>query len=167
MNRVTATNAYSCQQPKRIQLILSKAHRFIFIKGVKVGGTSVEIALSDLCGPNDIITPITPIDELRRLGSNGRARNYSDNPKQEREYLDILRRATVSDLGKLNPPISAYFNHMSLRQVLQLQGPSVLDYRIVLRRKKSVRKDHIMGEPSVMLRHISGRRRNACGLDRY
>jgi hypothetical protein len=98
---------------------------------VKVGGTSIEIALSSLCGPDDIVTPITPIDELKRLGTNGGARNYSGNPIIERAYLDTLRRATSSDLAKLNPPPSVYFNHMSLLDVLRLQNPSVLDYRVV------------------------------------
>ena len=45
-------------------MILSRKFRFIFIKGRKVGGTSVEMALSTICGPDDIVTPITPIDVL-------------------------------------------------------------------------------------------------------
>lgn len=44
-------------------MILSKEHKFVFIKGRKVAGTSVEVFLSEICGKNDIITPITPIDE--------------------------------------------------------------------------------------------------------
>jgi hypothetical protein len=56
-------------------MILSRAHGFIFIKGLKVGGTSVEIALSTICGTDDIVTPITPIDELKRIDANGGAQN--------------------------------------------------------------------------------------------
>ena len=47
-------------------MILSEKHKFVFIKGMKVAGTSVEMALSTLCGPHDIVTPISPIDELAR-----------------------------------------------------------------------------------------------------
>src|SRR5215475_11298328 len=112
-------------------MILSKVHRFIFIKGVKVGGTSIEIALSRLCGPDDIVTPITPIDELKRLEVDGGARNYLQDPATERAYLDMLRRATVSDLANVNPPSSLYFNHMPLRDVLRLQDSAALNYQVV------------------------------------
>jgi len=112
-------------------MILSRVHRCIFVKGVKVGGTSIEIALSSLCGPDDIITPITPIDELKRLAINGGARNYSENPAAEVAYLENLRRAAVSDLPRIAPPPGVYFNHMPLRDVLRLQNPAALDYRVV------------------------------------
>jgi hypothetical protein len=39
-------------------MIVSHQHRFIFLKPKKTGGTSVELALSKLCGPNDVITPV-------------------------------------------------------------------------------------------------------------
>ncbi len=59
-------------------MIYSRQSDFLFIKGRKVGGTSMEIALSILCGPEDIITPITPVDERERLRRGGRgAQNYS------------------------------------------------------------------------------------------
>ena len=54
-------------------MIVSHRHRFIFIKTRKTASTSVEIALSRHCGPDDVVTPITPEDEeLRaRLGGVG------------------------------------------------------------------------------------------------
>ena len=55
-------------------MILSVRHKFIFIKGMKVAGTSVEMALAPLCGPDDIVTPISPIDEMERLGRGGGCR---------------------------------------------------------------------------------------------
>jgi hypothetical protein len=48
-------------------MIFSKRHKFIFIKGRKVAGTSTEIALSTICGPDDIITPIGQSDEMMRV----------------------------------------------------------------------------------------------------
>lgn len=58
-------------------MILSHRHKFIFLKTKKAGGTSIEIALSAICGPEDIITPISPEDEKLRqsLGYRG-PQNY-------------------------------------------------------------------------------------------
>ena len=77
-------------------MILSRRWRFLFIKGRKVAGTSVEVALSTICGPDDIITPITPFDETVRtkLGARG-PQNHDDR----------------------------FYNHMSFRQVLAFAGP--------------------------------------------
>jgi len=55
----------------------SHTQRLIFVKTKKVAGTSFEIALSGLCGPDCTITPISPVDEemRRQLGCRG-AQNY-------------------------------------------------------------------------------------------
>lgn len=116
-------------------MIISRKYRFVFIKGVKVAGTSIEIALSKLCrDPEDIITPITARDEVMRLGANGDgARNYSADPDAERSYLEALRRTPVSQLPNIARPMrpsEIYFNHMSLREVL-LQDPTVSSYKVV------------------------------------
>lgn len=111
-------------------MILSKQHEFIFIKGVKVGGTSIEIALAPFCGADDIITPITPIDELARLACGAGARNYLQDRAAELAYLETLRRTAIADLGKLQPPASEYFSHMRLSDVRRLQGPAVRDYQV-------------------------------------
>ena len=50
----------------RQSMILSHRYRYLFLKTNKTAGTSIEIALSKFCGPDDIITPISPEDEAIR-----------------------------------------------------------------------------------------------------
>ncbi len=54
-------------------MIICHRHRFIFLKTKKTAGTSLEIALSRHCGPDDVITDISPEDERERheLGYRG------------------------------------------------------------------------------------------------
>jgi hypothetical protein len=39
-------------------MIISHSHRFIFIKSLKTAGTSIEAALSNFCGGDDVVTPL-------------------------------------------------------------------------------------------------------------
>ncbi|MBL6729993.1 MAG: sulfotransferase family 2 domain-containing protein [Bacteroidia bacterium] len=74
-------------------MIISHKHKFIFIKTRKTAGTSVEIALSEFCGPNDVITPISPKDEKKRAELEYRgAQNYLKyyNEYNIKDWLRIL-----------------------------------------------------------------------------
>lgn len=54
-------------------MIICHDKKFIFLKTHKVGGTSLEIALSRMCNENDVITRISTVDEATRsnLGYQG------------------------------------------------------------------------------------------------
>ncbi|MDT8408420.1 MAG: sulfotransferase family 2 domain-containing protein [Wenzhouxiangellaceae bacterium] len=98
-------------------MILSHRHRFIFLKTNKTAGTSVEIALSAICGEDDIITPISPADEaLRaRLGYRG-AQNYQHS----------RRGGLLSALGARKPwGKPAFYNHMPAQELRQKVAPDV------------------------------------------
>jgi hypothetical protein len=41
-------------------MIISHEHEFIFVKTEKTAGTSMEVYLSNHCGPLDVVTPIIP-----------------------------------------------------------------------------------------------------------
>jgi hypothetical protein len=113
-------------------MILSEAKSFLFLKGRKVAGTSAEMILSTLCGPRDIITPITPIDERRRIDMGGiPAQNYSKNRSKEQKYIQALRDVPQDDLSGMKPPASRYYNHMSLIEFLSVYGSLPSGFRII------------------------------------
>ena len=97
-------------------MILSHEHGFVFIKGVKVAGTSVEIALSRICRPNDIVTPISPPDERNRLGTAGEPRNYAESREAEAAYVAAVAEGPV---GIVRLPKSPFYNHMGLVELLE------------------------------------------------
>ncbi len=49
-------------------MIISHENRFIFLKTKKTAGTAIEAALSELCGPSDVITPYRAESEEDRKG---------------------------------------------------------------------------------------------------
>ena len=96
-------------------MILSRSLGFLFIKGKKVAGTSVEMALAQLCGPDDIVTPISALDECARAPHN--ARNFSADPAKEKRYIERMLRGETA-----KPPQKIYYNHMSIDEVEALYG---------------------------------------------
>jgi hypothetical protein len=112
-------------------LILSEQFRFVFIKGKRVGGTSVEMALSTVCGAHDIVTPIAPIDELERIRLGGRARNYASTPEAEDAYMERIRTTPLNALGNVAVPQERFYNHMALREVLAVYGRAASSFEVL------------------------------------
>jgi Sulfotransferase family len=91
-------------------MIVSHEHKFIFLETKKTAGTSIELAIRQLCGPDDIITPLTEIDEALRAGGRG-AQNWrlhgwwgSPRPLLKRRWFKF----TAEDYG--------FYNHMPAAQ---------------------------------------------------
>jgi len=61
-------------------VIISHEHRFVFLKTKKTAGSSIEIALSTICGPRDVITPIGT-DEALRAEFGGRGPQNHESPE--------------------------------------------------------------------------------------
>jgi hypothetical protein len=95
-------------------VIVSHAHRFIFLKTRKTAGTSVEIALSRAAGPDDVVTPVSAADEEIRRSMGGRTAQNFDSPPQARKA----------------------FNHMPARMVRKLVGEPTWDdyYKVSVER---------------------------------
>lgn len=96
-------------------MIVCHRHRFIFIKTRKTAGTSIEIALSRYCGPEDVITPISPEDEALRISLGYRCAQNFAYPLSRYSRIDLLKLALRAK------KIHAY-NHMSAEQVRELVG---------------------------------------------
>lgn len=85
-------------------MILSHKYQFIYIRCRKTASTSIELALSRACGPNDVVSPVRPPEDeaLRpQLGGCG-PQNY------------------------LNPDgTQRFYNHMPAGEIRQLVGEDV------------------------------------------
>ena len=96
-----------------VSMIVSHDLRMIFLKTKKTAGTSLELSLSALCGPLDVITPITLEDEALRPGAG------------PRNYVRVLNasRRTRPDGVRLPDKSIDFFNHMPARKVREYVGP--------------------------------------------
>jgi hypothetical protein len=75
-------------------MLYLKQRNIIFIKPRKVAGTSVEIALTCNAGEQDIITPISLVDELTRMRLGGvLPSGWAYNGLSERLYRMVCRAA--------------------------------------------------------------------------
>lgn len=101
-------------------MIISFEHRFIFLKSRKTAGTSIEIALSGICGDEDVICPISTRDEQARKKIIGRTRqNYSIPFKN----YSTKEKITLLLLGKR----LEFYNHIPASELSKRISPHIWD----------------------------------------
>lgn len=93
--------------------IVSYAHGIIFLKTRKTAGSSVELWLSSIAGPSDVITPMDPGDERMRSSLGGRVQNCSI-PRKRYRPADFAR--------ELRSGGRAFESHMPAHEVRQYVG---------------------------------------------
>jgi hypothetical protein len=99
-------------------MIISHRHKFIFLKTEKTAGTAIEAALSELCAPEDVITPFREESEGDRKGRS--PQNYRiDHPLKPQRSLwrRLLRRPE-----RYYHPSVGYYEHMPAWRVRAYVG---------------------------------------------
>jgi hypothetical protein len=89
-------------------MIISYEHKLIFLKTKKTAGTAIEAALSELCGPHDVITPFREDSESERKGRG--PQNYRiEHPLKPRRPL--WRRLLLRPERYYHPTVG-FYEHM-------------------------------------------------------
>jgi hypothetical protein len=99
-------------------LIISHKHRFIFIKSHKTAGTSLELALSTICGENDVITPLNQRHETERTELGGLSPRNVDVALVRHRPRDLL--LALRGKGR-----RAFWEHAGAEEVRAWVGPSI------------------------------------------
>jgi hypothetical protein len=123
-------------------MIISHKHKLIFIKPLKVAGTSFELALRDYCGPEDIITLCTPDDEKISLERNKvHAQNHTNGSKYFNHVIGIdidysvmqnimnnpCYQVNKDEVMIFEPNSKRYYNHIPARKIKKFIGDEIFN----------------------------------------
>ncbi len=102
-------------------MIVSHRHKFIFIKTKKTAGTAIEAALSELCGPSDVITPYREESEQDRKGLSPQNYRIEHKLKPKRP---LLRKILMRPERYYHTSVG-FYEHMPAWQVRDYVGEEV------------------------------------------
>ena len=96
-------------------MIVSHKHKFIFVKTLKTAGTSFEIALSEICRPDDIVTPFGRHSEAIRTELGFTGPQNTEVPKSSYNLEDKLK-------SWFNRSPIHFYNHTSAKEAKRWIG---------------------------------------------
>lgn len=102
-------------------MIISHKHKFIFLKTKKTAGTAIEAALSELCGPSDVITPYREESEEDRKGLGPQNYRIEHPLKPNRP----LWRKLLGRPERYYHPTVGFYEHMPASRVRDYVGEIV------------------------------------------
>jgi len=102
-------------------MILSHKHKFIYIKTKKTAGTAIEAAISQLCGPDDVITPYREASEQDRQGCGPQNYRIEHPLKPQRP----LWRKLLGRPERYWHPSVGFYEHMPAWQIRNYVGEDV------------------------------------------
>ncbi len=102
-------------------MIISHAHRFIFIKTNKTAGTSIEAALTSLCGERAVITPFRAENEPYRSGRGPQNYRIEHPAKPGRP----LWRTLLGRPERYWHPSVGFYEHMPAWQIRNYVGEDI------------------------------------------
>jgi len=112
----------SAKEPDRLAMIVSHRHKFIFMKTMKTASSSMEIALSQLLGPDDILTPAREDLDVMRKGGPGGQNYRSVHPDVPRipMWRKLLRRPE-----RYYHPTVGFYEHMPAWRARRYLGEQI------------------------------------------
>ena len=134
-------------------MIISHKHKFIFIKPQKTAGTSVELLLSRICGPENVITPLgfDPDPNVReRHGAKPPQIYFRPKPFK---YWQMCELYWLFLKGK--KPNRNYWEHLSAEKINEYVGDDIWkSYKKI----SIVRNpwDHVISQHNWMLKYRFG-----------
>lgn len=104
-------------------MIISHRHRFIYLKCRKVGSTSVEMALADLCGPDDVVTPL---DGEKTRPSARREVNWQNHEVPRQRWPLKAKIMVALGFSQRAAGVELY-NHIRAGHLKRLIGAEIFD----------------------------------------
>jgi hypothetical protein len=101
-------------------MILSHAHKFIYVKTYKTGSTSIEAALSAICGPDDVITEAS--EQLRGVRQKPAQNFRIDHPAKPGRSL--WKTLLLRPERHYHPSVG-YYEHMPAWRIRTYAGEAV------------------------------------------
>lgn len=80
--------------------IISFKHKFVFVKTKKVAGTSIQVFLRRFVEEGDIVSAITPRDEMYAIRQGMPAQNFCRNAEDAAKYIELCNLELFDEATK-------------------------------------------------------------------